>query len=246
MSEIDVNNGFVRVANKLLEVIYSSNFNATQLKILLMIIRYTYGFNRKSHNLSITFISKGTGISRRSVGQELRVLIDAKVLSVFENHTATESREISINKDYTIWKGYGSRLPQWKKSSTVEADFHTGIEADFHTGMEVGFHQDKTNIKTNIKTSDTQSYDLFEKVWKEYLNKKGKSLVSKKAKMKLLEIGEEQILQAINNYKKYCEENKKWYMPMYGSTFFNSGIDDYLYMDSKKKPNLKIEMSIDA
>ena len=66
MSEVDLSNGYVRIANRLLEVIYSANFNATQLKILLMIMRYTYGFNRKSHSLSITFISNGTGISRRS------------------------------------------------------------------------------------------------------------------------------------------------------------------------------------
>lgn len=236
MSEIDLNNGYVRIANRLLEVIYSSNFNATQLKILMMVMRFTYGFNRKSHNLSITFISNGTGISRRSIGQELRILIDAKVLDVFENHTATESREISINKDYKSWIGYGSRLPQWKEGSTVEGEFHRGMEADFHSGMEASFHQDKTILKTNINTGDTHNNDLFEKVWKEYPQKKGKGGVSKKTKKKLDEIGEENILKAIRKYKKYCDENQSWYTPMFGSTFFNTGIHDYLPTEEPEKP----------
>ena len=49
-------NGSTDIANELLEAIYSSNFNAPQLDIIYCLIRYTYGFHRKSHKLSINFI----------------------------------------------------------------------------------------------------------------------------------------------------------------------------------------------
>ena len=236
MSEIDLNNGYVRIANRLLEVIYSSSFNATQLKILMMVMRYTYGFNRKSHSLSITFMAKGTGMSKRYISKELGKLIDGKVINVISSHTTTESREISINKDYKTWIGYGTIVPQVNNSSTVEEEFHRGDEQSFHSPDEQLFQQDKTNIKTNINTGDSHTHDLFERVWKEYPNKKGKGAVSKKTKKKLDEIGEENILKAIRKYKKYCDENQSWYTPMFGSTFFNTGIHDYLPTEESEKP----------
>ena len=69
--DVQLENGYTKIANELLVAIYGTNFNATQLKIILCVIRYTYGFNRKSHELSIGFISKATGISKRYISEEL-------------------------------------------------------------------------------------------------------------------------------------------------------------------------------
>ena len=95
--------GYTRIANEILEAIYQTKFNATQLKIILLIIRYTYGFNRKNHDLSLSFIEKATGISKRYVSSELNRLIENRVVIVYENHTNTQSRRIGLNK--TIQNG---------------------------------------------------------------------------------------------------------------------------------------------
>lgn len=69
---------------------------------------------------------------------------------------------------------------------------------------------------------------LFETLWKMYPNKKGKSQVTDKDKLKLLEIGLEEMTRAIDRYKKYIDANKDWYKPKNGSTFFKGGYVDYI------------------
>ncbi len=69
---------------------------------------------------------------------------------------------------------------------------------------------------------------LFEKLWKLYPSKKGKGQVSDTAKMRLLKIGYEEMVRAIDRYKTELEKDSDWRKPQNGSTFFNSGYVDYL------------------
>lgn len=87
---------------------------------------------------------------------------------------------------------------------------------------------ENVNVNNNLKIEQTRSANaLFEKVWSIYPEKKGKARVSDKDKRKLLEIGYEHIERAIDRYKKEITESDfKHYQ--HGSTFFHSGIYDYL------------------
>ena len=69
--------------------------------------------------------------------------------------------------------------------------------------------------------------ELFEKLWKLYPNKKGKSGVSTKAKKELEKAGEETVTKAINNYIAF-KNTQPWRSWLDGSTFFNSRWKDYL------------------
>ena len=157
--------GYTRIANEILEAIYQTKFNATQLKIILLIIRYTYGFNRKNHDLSLSFIEKATGISKRYVSSELNRLIENRVVIVYENHTNTQSRRIGLNKNYTEW-GIRSNLPQLKNPSTVEEkqdttveqSFNTTVEQFFNTTVEQFFNQER-QYKDNIKDIEEDEED---------------------------------------------------------------------------------------
>lgn len=69
---------------------------------------------------------------------------------------------------------------------------------------------------------------LFEQLWKLYPNKRGKGQVSLTAKKRLLEIGYDEMVRAIERYKADLEKDSDWRKPQNGSTFFNSGYVDYL------------------
>lgn len=43
----DLEEGYTRIANDLFESIMSANFTARQIKLLMAVIRKTYGFNKK-------------------------------------------------------------------------------------------------------------------------------------------------------------------------------------------------------
>ncbi|MFW5437092.1 replication protein [Paenibacillus apiarius] len=113
--------GYTRIANELLEHVPRFKFNGTQLRIVLIVWRYTFGFMRKDHGLSIGFISKATGLSYKSVEKEMKNLIETKVLFVSEESTKTKSRKIGMNKYYSEWE-IECNLPPNDGSPTIEGD----------------------------------------------------------------------------------------------------------------------------
>ena len=163
-------NGYTAIANELLEAICKARFNGTQYKILLCVMRYTYGFHRKAHGLSITFISNSIGVSRRYVSAEIQRLIDQNVLAVLSKHTDTSSRVLAVNKNYNEWLTYGTIVQQVNDCSTDELEQHTTGEELFTTTGEELFTQERKN-KTKLKESiskkskiDLQQYDLSQSV----------------------------------------------------------------------------------
>ncbi len=158
-NSVQLENGYTRIANEVLEVIYGTNFNATQLKIILCVIRYTYGFNRKSHTLSVNFISKATGVSKRYISNELQKLIKANVILVIKNYTVTNSRELQLNKNHQEWIGYRMVVREMKDCSPDEEQFNTTGEGLFSTTGEGLFYQEK-QIKENIKESKANSFSV--------------------------------------------------------------------------------------
>ena len=223
MSGPQKENGYTPIANELLEAICASPFNSTQLKILLFILRYTYGFSRKEHKMSLNFIARGTGISKRYVSSELKRLVEANVIEIVREHTDMEARTLKLNKHYKKWECRD--VPQVKNTSTGEAEQDTTGEEFITTPGEESFYQDKQNIKQNLK----QAHALFNNLWNQYPRKRGKGQVSESQKKKLLKVGGEQMERCVKRYIRDMEkEGRPLEKYMYGSTFFNSGYVDYL------------------
>ncbi len=237
MKSVQLENGYTRLANELLEAITISRFNATQLKIILCVIRRTYGFQKKESELSITFISRATGISKRYVAQEINHLISSKILIVSKEYTMKSSRRLKLNKNYIEWETYRGIVPQVSNSSTDEELFHSPVEVDFHRPIEADFHQKRKketykemaiDLPSSSASTRKPYEDYFVKVWEAYHNKKGKNKVTSKQKLKLYnEVPEEQMLRAIEKYKKETKETESRYI-MHGSTWFNGGYEDYI------------------
>lgn len=91
--------------------------------------------------------------------------------------------------------------------------------------------------KENNNMCKADALALFEQLWKMYPCKKGKGQVSEKDKIKLLEIGLDEMTRAINRYKSELEKDKDWRKPQNGSTFFHSGYVDYLDSNFEESKN---------
>lgn len=91
--------------------------------------------------------------------------------------------------------------------------------------------QNKTK-RDETKQNHRADFDIFESVWALYPNKKNKKGVSKKSKQAIEKLGLDQMILAIDNYKKDVEHQRlngfKDLNYMYGSTFFNGRYEDYL------------------
>lgn len=227
MDGVQLENGYSKIANEMLEIIYGTSFNATQLKIILCVIRYTWGFNRKTHNFSISFLSNATGVSRRYISDELKKLIDTKVFIVIREHTSITSRILKLNKDYVQWVGYRTVLQHMNNTSTGDELNNTTHEQYFNTTGDELFHQEIKKEKLKESITKNSCDDFFEEVWKLYPNKKGKNSVNQKSKKVIYKIGSDKMIAAIDNYKAELKR-ETWKQAMNGSTFFNGRFEDYL------------------
>ncbi|MCM3272591.1 replication protein [Paenibacillus elgii] len=103
MSGPQLEDGYTRVANEILEQLPRHKFNGTQLRIILVIWRYTYGFGRKESEFSLSYLSEATGISKRQIEREIDALIMRKVVLVVSEATGRRSRILRFNKHYHEW-----------------------------------------------------------------------------------------------------------------------------------------------
>lgn len=87
---------------------------------------------------------------------------------------------------------------------------------------------DNDNVNENNINNLADAKALFERLWKLYPNKKGKGQVSDTQKKRLLAIGEDRLVKAIERYSLELQKDADWRKTQYGSTFFNSGYVDYL------------------
>ena len=150
MASPQTENGFTRIANELMEVIPLYKFNGTQFRILFVVLRYTYGFQRKSHELSLTFIADSTGMHKQQIKRELDILIKNKVLIEEEPPSFNKSRIIQFNKNYKEWlisRQSAKTLTVNKEDDTQSANTLTP------TVSELAYQE--RNIKENIKESSS-------------------------------------------------------------------------------------------
>ena len=94
---VQLENGYTRIANEILDVLAKTSLNGTQRRVLDVVFRQTYGYHRKEHNLSLTFIAKATGIHKKQIQRELSALIERNIIIVDrKQHLVTQEYFDSI------------------------------------------------------------------------------------------------------------------------------------------------------
>ena len=146
-------NGYTPIANELMEAVAKLQINATQFRILMVVWRYTYGFSRKHHKLSETFISKATGIHKKQVGRELSDLIKRNILIEIEPPSFSSTRVLAFNKHYKRWQST-------KKLTGNGIVDQTGSELVDSPGSE-SVDQDKQYLKQNLNNM-SDAFNLAE------------------------------------------------------------------------------------
>lgn len=71
-----MNKGFTKFDNEIFEMLLRADLNCTQLKIMLAIVRYTYGYHREECLLTASYIAMLTGKSQRTVEYGLKALCE--------------------------------------------------------------------------------------------------------------------------------------------------------------------------
>lgn len=102
MASPQTKNGYTRIANEILESITKVNLNGTQLRIVMVIWRYTYGFRRKEYEISLSFLAEAIDSKRAHVNRELAALIERNIVRSV-GVGKRRGRVLSFNKNYDEW-----------------------------------------------------------------------------------------------------------------------------------------------
>lgn len=92
----NLEDGYTRIANDLFEAVMCADLTARQLKVVMAIIRKTYGFGKKLDRITNTQIAEITGIHHTHVCK-------AKNEMIAMNIVISSGNKIGINKDFTEW-----------------------------------------------------------------------------------------------------------------------------------------------
>ncbi|HDK6942540.1 TPA: replication protein [Klebsiella pneumoniae] len=92
----DLDDGFTRIANELLEAVMRAGLSQHQLLVFMAVMRKTYGFNKKSDWVSNEQLSELTGILPHKCSAAKSVLVKRGILT-------QTGRVIGINKAVSEW-----------------------------------------------------------------------------------------------------------------------------------------------
>lgn len=134
--------------------------------------------------------------------------------------------------------GYTSN-PKW-----VDGDTQNGQTNTNRLPETTSENNNKHSASHSNAQSVSQLEEEFEKVWSKYPNKKGKKQAFnhyKAWRKSSAKHTNEYLLDQLNKYLVYCQQNNSWYHPMNGSTWFNGRFDDVLITENvSNKPKKRI------
>lgn len=175
-------------------------------------------------------ISAETGLTVDQVRTALKKLKDTGYIST----KSTNKYTIYTVNDYQMYIDCRQVAETTTEENTV-VENGTKMEQTDENAKETCEKSKENCEKSNKKAIN----ECFERLWKQYPNKRGKGQVSDTKKKTLYEIGEEKIERALKRYLDDLSKDSSWRKPQNGSTFFNSGYVDYLDENYEKPPEPK-------
>ena len=150
-------NGYTPIANEIMDALASIRISGEQMQCLMVILRKTYGWNKKSDEISLGQFAELTGIKRPHIVRAIQGLQDKNIITVTKNGNTSPST-YQFNKQYKKWK----LLP---KKVTVPKNGNKGVPNN-------GTH--KRQYKDNIPRT---FFDLSKRFHEYQKNQLGDNLV---------------------------------------------------------------------
>ena len=201
---------------------------------------YKWVYNSYSEwNKQFPFFSRNTMIRAFNSLEKQGLLITAN----YNKASFDKTKWYRIDYEKLVGKrstqnGYTSN-PKW-----VDGDTQNGQTNTNRLPETTSENNNKHSASHSNAQRVSQLEEEFEEVWSKYPNKKGKKQafnhykVWRKASIKHTN---EYLLDQLNKYLVYCQQNNSWYHPMNGSTWFNGRFDDVLITeDVSNKPKKRI------
>ena len=182
-------NGFTAISNELVEAFQRLHLSGNQWRLLWVILRLTYGWNKKTDYISLTTFEKCTGLNRWNFKQYLDDLFHREIIIRDNSGYITK---YGLQKDYTKWK------TSIKNNTSIKNDTTTGIKNNTKTSIKNDTHK----RQKTIKNTDMSSFDEF---WKVYPSRNGRKLEKDESLKAFIRIRREEFENVVRAAKNYAE-----------------------------------------
>ena len=182
-------NGFTAISNELVEAFQRLHLSGNQWRLLWVILRLTYGWNKKTDYISLTTFEKCTGLNRWNFKQYLDDLFHREII-IRDN--SGYIIKYGLQKDYTKWK------TSIKNNTSIKNDTATGIKNNTKTSIKNDTHK----RQKTIKNTDMRSFDEF---WSVYPSRNGKKLGKDESLKVFMKIRREELENVVRAAKNYAE-----------------------------------------
>ena len=154
MANVQVENGYTRIANEILEHLVKVRLPPSEKDVVIFIIRKTYGYSKREDRISLTQFKQGTDLSRPTVVKALKNLRSRNII-------IRKGLLIKFNKDYETWVvnagllvkskhefgkpgltetskgGLTHKRKKENKRNTAKADITNKMDIDYETGESI-------------------------------------------------------------------------------------------------------------
>lgn len=226
---------YTRVAHCILEALALAGLGKRHYKVLLVLMRQTYGYDKVSDEISLTQFHDKTGVLPSNVSGAIDELVDMRVVvKVPGKHAAS----LSINKD----------IAQWQGNAKIDLGKVRGYQNDNPAIIETitgGYQNDKGGVIDSITTRDNSKRknqettpretlsrslrDRFEIFWAAYPKKRSKDKAEKAFAKRN---PDEQLFNDLMAGLERAKTSGQWQNPQYiphAATWLNAGgwMDEY-------------------
>jgi len=211
-----VENGYTKIANEIVEALMRTNLSSYQSRILWAIWRKTYGWGKKEAWISNSNFVELTGMRKQHVNRTLKELKERNIVT-------NTGYKVAFNKIYTQWR----QLPrQVTVTSTGNSVTNSGSKVTC-----TGAHKRKL-IKETITKETKEIYKEIFDHWISLDIVSHKNLTSKqetKIRSALKDYSKEDIKKSMINYRDVLKSDKHYWTKIWTmENFLSRGLGDFM------------------
>ena len=162
MASPQLENGYVKISNEIWDALCKIRIPGEAMQILQIIIRKTYGFNKKKVHIALNYFSLITGIDKKNINRNIKKLLNMNI--IFKNEDE-KGCIYGLQKDYAIWKSSSKMKTSSKMKITIfknEDKPSSKMTPNKDTINKDTINKDKKNVKNfKNKLFDDASIEII-------------------------------------------------------------------------------------
>ena len=156
MAKVQLKNGYTKIVNNLLEQFFIRDFSPIQLRILLMLIRFSYGCNKKTAKIKPQNLFNTAYVYEGDIKRELKHLERNKVITC--NY---EEKIFSLNKNFDEWKiSFHKLFDEEKFSKLLHINLSCGLSKNLVGNEEIEEAEEAETSETSFPSKKNLSCGL--------------------------------------------------------------------------------------